>query len=41
LEKVSWADMEEINKNAGHIDLDAYNFKAILLSLPEEDGLCA
>ncbi|KKK33579.1 hypothetical protein WQ57_23450 [Mesobacillus campisalis] len=41
LEKVSWEDMEEINKKAGHIDLDAYNFKKILLSLAEEGGLSA
>jgi penicillin G amidase len=32
LEKVSWTDMEEINKKAGHIELNAYFFKDLLLS---------
>ncbi len=31
MKKVSWSDMEELNKKAGHIDLDAYSFKALLL----------
>jgi penicillin G amidase len=32
LEKVSWSVMEEINKKAGHIELNAYFFKDLLLS---------
>lgn len=32
LEKVSWTGMEEINKKAGHIELNAYFFKDLLLS---------
>ncbi|NWQ39535.1 penicillin acylase family protein [Bacillus sp. EB106-08-02-XG196] len=32
LKKVSWSDMEEINKRAGHIELNAYFFKDLLLS---------
>ncbi|MFP7297188.1 penicillin acylase family protein [Neobacillus niacini] len=32
LKKVSWSDMEEINKKAGHIELNAYFFKDLLLS---------
>jgi penicillin G amidase len=39
LKKVSWQDMEDINKKAGHIDLDAYNFKKTLLALLDQDGL--
>lgn len=31
IKKVSWSDMEEINKKAGHIDLTAYSFKNLLL----------
>nr|WP_263324740.1 penicillin acylase family protein [Neobacillus sp. Marseille-Q6967] len=31
LNKVSWKDMEEINKKAGHIELNAYFFKSLLL----------
>lgn len=32
LKQVSWTDMEEINKKAGHIELNAYFFKNLLLS---------
>jgi penicillin G amidase len=32
IEKVAWTDMEEINKKAGHIELNAYFFKSLLLS---------
>lgn len=32
IKKVSWSDMEEINKKAGHIDLNAYSFKNLLLT---------
>jgi penicillin G amidase len=31
IDKVSWDDMEELNKKAGHIHLDAYSFKNLLL----------
>ncbi|MBT2643633.1 penicillin acylase family protein [Bacillus sp. ISL-41] len=31
IKKVSWSDMEDINKKAGHIDLSAYSFKDLLL----------
>ncbi|OLS33957.1 penicillin acylase family protein [Bacillus sp. MRMR6] len=37
LQKVSWNDMEEINKKAGHIELDAYFFKEIMLSKLNEN----
>jgi penicillin G amidase len=29
MKKVSWSDMEELNKKAGHIDLNAYSFKTL------------
>ncbi|WP_342433079.1 penicillin acylase family protein [Neobacillus sp. FSL H8-0543] len=32
INKISWTDMEEVNKKAGHIELDAYFLKEILLS---------
>lgn len=32
INRVSWSDMEAINKRAGHIHLDAYFFKNLLLS---------
>jgi penicillin amidase len=32
LDKVSWADMEQINKEVGHMELNAYFFKNLLLS---------
>lgn len=42
LDKVSWSDMEAINKKAGHIELNAYFFKDLLLEkLGSVEGLSA
>ena len=39
MKKVSWSDMEELNKKAGHIDLNAYLFKDLLMSKLNKDDL--
>jgi penicillin G amidase len=39
LDKVTWEDMEQINKKAGHVHLDAYFFKDLLLSQINQDLL--
>ncbi|WP_066321143.1 penicillin acylase family protein [Bacillus sp. FJAT-29814] len=42
IDKVAWSDMEEINKKAGHIELNAYFFKDLLLEkLGSVEGLSA
>ena len=37
-DKVSWDDMEELNKKAGHIHLDAYSFKNLLIKRLNEQS---
>ena len=39
MKKVSWSDMEELNKKAGHINLDAYSFKDLLMSKLDQGNL--